>query len=503
VTLAPVDWVIIAAYLVGCIAAGLWMRRYVKDTEDFTVAGREMDVNLGIASLAATEMGLVTIMYCAQLGYEKGLAGATIGLVWAACLWLVGLSGFVIGPLRAAGVVTIPELFEKRFGRRVRMLAGGVIALGGVLNMGIYLRLGGEFLVHVCHMPAGALQWVMTALLAIVLLYTVLGGMLSVLVTDYLQFLVMGLGIVVTSALVILRTGWGELLAGLWGHWSHAPPGSGAADPFDPFAASSFGIGYLGWQTLMILSAVTSWQTMIARVLASRDERTAGLIYRRTALYFVGRFALPGLWGAAAFVHFQGRGGLPEGLTSLTAMPAYLNTLLPVGVIGLVIAAMLAAEMSTDSGYLLTWATVIYNDLVAPLSRRPVSDATRLFITRTLVVAIGVFLLFFGLWYEIPGNAWDYLSVTASIYLSSIFTLLVGAIYWRRANATGAVCALLLGAIGPLAFLVVNAGVDKARHISPEIAGASSYLLAFAGMIVGSLATPAPAPSGPPSPTRT
>jgi SSS family solute:Na+ symporter len=499
VTLSPIDWIIIAAYLAGCVAAGLWMRRYVNDTEDFTVAGREMDVNLGIASLAATEMGLVTIMYCAQLGYEKGLAGATIGLLWALCLWVVGLSGFVIGPLRAAGVVTIPELFEKRFGKRVRMLAGGVIALGGVLNMGIYLRLGGEFLVHVSDMPAGSLQWVMTALLALVLVYTVLGGMLSVLVTDYLQFLVMGLGIVVTSVLVIMQCGWGHLLTGLWDHWSHAPPGSAAANPFDPFAASSFGIGYLGWQTILVLSAVTSWQTMIARVLASRDEKTAGLIYRRTAFYFVGRYALPGLWGAAAFVYFQGQGGLPEGLTSLTAMPAYLKTLLPVGVIGLVIAAMLAAEMSTDSGYLLTWATVIYNDLVAPLAKRPVSDNTRLFITRALVVAIGVFLLFFGLWYEIPGNAWDYLAVTGSIYLSSIFALLVGALYWPRANATGAVCALILGTIGPLTFLVVNACVDKAHHISPEIAGASSYLLAFAGMIVGSLATPAQSPSAAPA----
>ena len=82
-TLAPLDWAIIVIYLVGCMVAGLWMRRYISHVDDFTVAGRELDVNLGIASLAATEVGLVTIMYTAQLGFEKGLAGATIGVIWA------------------------------------------------------------------------------------------------------------------------------------------------------------------------------------------------------------------------------------------------------------------------------------------------------------------------------------------------------------------------------------------------------------------------------------
>jgi SSS family solute:Na+ symporter len=109
--------------------------------------------------------------------------------------------------MRAAGVMTIPELFEKRFGTRVRWLAGLFIVLGGVLNMGIFLRVGGEFLVHTTGVSVKYLEWIMTGLLGLVLLYTVLGGMLSVLVTDYLQFLVMGLGIVITSIWVIADVG--------------------------------------------------------------------------------------------------------------------------------------------------------------------------------------------------------------------------------------------------------------------------------------------------------
>src|SRR5438552_14319911 len=171
-------------------------------------------------------------------------------------------------------------------------------------------------------------------------------------------------------------------------------------------------------------------------------------------------------------------------------MPAYLSTILPVGIIGLVIAAMLAAEMSTDSGYLLTWATVIYNDLILPCVRRPLTPQKKLFLTRALVLGIGVFLVFYGLWYQMPGNAWDYLAVTGNIYLASVFTLLAAGLYWRRASATGAYAALVFGAVGPLTFLIVNEIVPKASQISPQIAGASSFALAFLGMIIGSLFRP-------------
>lgn len=482
-TLSPLDWLIIVAYLAGCMAAGLWMRRYVRGVEEFAIAGREMNVNLGIASLAATEMGLVTIMYTAQLGFEKGLAGASVGVIMAAAFYLVGRTGFIIGPLRTAGVMTIPELFEKRFGGRVRWLAGLFVVLGGLLNMGIFLRLGGEFLVWSTGLPPAWLEWVMTGLLGLVLVYTALGGMLSVLVTDYLQFLVMGVGLVVTSVFVLMHGGGWDLFASLQAGWES---GRIASHPFNPFHESSLGWGYLLWMLLLQVAAATTWQTVVSRVLASKDASTARRMFTRTSFYFVGRFLLPGLWGAAAFLYFAQQGGLPEGTTTLTAMPTYLGVILPAGLIGLMIAAMLAAEMSTDSGYLLTWATVIYNDLVTPCLRRPLSPRGRLLLTRLLVLGIGVFLLFYGLWYELPGNAWDYLAVTGNIYLASVFTLLVGGLYWRRASRTGAYAALILGAIGPVTFLLLG----QRFAIAPEVAGTAAFGLAAAGMIAGSLLNP-------------
>ena len=504
--ISPIDWVIVAIYLIGCIIAGLWMKRYVSGVEDFAVAGREMDLNLGVASLAATEVGIVTVMYVAQAGFNGGFAGAMPGILTATAMFLVGLTGFVIKPLRKAGVITIPELLEKQYGKRVRWLAGLVIVLGGVLNMGIFLRLGGEFLIYVTgYDPAtlptftigvlqfSALELTMIILLLIVLLYTALGGMVSVLVTDYLQFLIMGAGIVITSVMVLWDTGWSNLVNTLWeGHLqANATEVFGKetakdlTNPFNPFVIGGIGVTWIIWQSIHALSVVTTWQTTVSRVLAAKDVATAKAVYCRTAFYWVGRWSLPGLWGACAFVYFYNRGGLPGGMESIHAMPAYLHEILPTGLLGIVLAAMLAAEMSTDSGYLLTWATVIYNDLIMPVKRVPFNPKTRLLIVRSLVVVIGIFLVFYGLCYKLEGSAWNYLSLTGNIYLASMLALLVCGLYWRGANSWGAYTAIILGAAGPITFLVVNA--IKPGVIPAEIAGLGAFVLAFAGMFVGSL----------------
>src|SRR5437762_9845528 len=143
------DGSIVGLYLLVTMAAGVMVRKYVSNVEHFLVAGREMDVYLGVASLAATEFGIITAMYTAELGYKNGFAGAIPGILEAVAMLAVGLSGFVINPLRESGALTIPELLDRKFGSQVRWLAGLVIFLGGLLNMGIFLRVGGEFLMIV------------------------------------------------------------------------------------------------------------------------------------------------------------------------------------------------------------------------------------------------------------------------------------------------------------------------------------------------------------------
>jgi len=145
-----------------------------------------------------------------------------------------------------------------------------------------------------------------------------------------------------------------------------------------------------------------------------------------------------------------------------------------------VVAAMLAADMSTDSSYMLAWGSILYNDVICPLRKRPFSDRAGIRLNRIIIAAIGMFLLVYGLWYKLPGRAWDYLTITSNIYLSAISVLLVACCYWKGANGTGAVAGIIGGVIGPVAFLLT--GWD--RHA--ELAGLASYGLSAGGMVIGS-----------------
>ncbi len=476
----PLDWIIVIIYLIATVVAGLWMRRYLGNVGDYIVAGRAMDTYLGVASLAATELGIVTVMYTAELGYKNGFAGMVPGILFCLAAFFLGITGFIIEPLREAGVMTIPELFQTRYSMKVRWLAGVFIALGGILNMGIFLKLGGQFLVYCVGMPENYLEIVMISLLALTLVYTVAGGMLSVLITDYLQFILLGLGIVVTSAFVLHANGWTALADAVRRY--HGDAG------FTPLLGEGQGGGWLFWQALTAFGAISTWQTTIARVLAAKDAKTGRKIYTTVAFYYVGRFGLPGLWAIGALA-VLGDKYLQPGMDSLAAMPIYIGTILPTGILGLVVAGMLAAEMSTDSAYLLTWASVIYNDITRPLIKRPLRPTTEIWITRSLVIALGVFLVFFGLLYPLKGAAWDYLAITGNIYLASILTLLVAALYFPKASTGGAFTALVCGAAGPITFLALGL-IFKDFALPPWVPGIGAFALAALGMIVGSILWP-------------
>ena len=473
------DGSIVGLYLLVTMVAGLMVRKYVGKVEHFLVAGREMDVYLGIASLAATEFGIVTCMYTAQNGYEKGFAGATPGILMAIAMAAVGLTGFVINPLRDSGVITIPELLDQRFGPRVRWAAGVVIVLGGLLNMGVFLRTGGQFLVLVAGLDVRYLEIMMTALLVGVAVYTILGGMLSVLVTDFLQFVVMSAGLILVTILILMNVGWEKLVTTVETHYG---PGG-----FNPFVNPTMGWQYVLFNLMLNTAAVLTWQTIIARVLAAKDTKTGRKVYTRTSFFFVCRFLIPGIWGIAALAT------LGPVANTLEAMPRFLSTAVPAGLMGVLIAAMLAADMSTDSSYMLTWCSVIYNDILAPFRKTPWSERKGLFWNRTIIALIGIFLLLYGLWYPLKGDLWTYLGVTGTIYLASISVLLIACCYWKRANSWGAVASIVVSAVIPVSYLVMEqlpSTADLAKSIGPYYSGIATYLLSGAAMIIGSLLKP-------------
>ena len=473
-----IDWVLTVAYLLASVALGIWAKRYVENLAGYMVAGRKVKVSLGIATFVATELGTVTYVYYGELGYVAGFSGFIIGILAMIAYAVVGRTGFIIENLRRLRVMTIPEFYELRYSRKVRLLGGIILFLGGVLNMGIFLKFDGIFLSEVMGFGPGALAIIMTVMLLIVVSYTILGGMFSIVITDFMQFVVLAFGMLVATVAVLLRVDLTSI--------STAVSNTLGPSGVDPFTNPRFGWTFVLWIFVCSVAAGALWQPGTSKALASESPKVAKKVFFWTGLTFAGRAMIPMFWGVAALAFFG------PGLPSAAAMPKLLGAVVPRGFLGLLVAGMLAASMSTYSAYLLAWSSVLARDVIACARPKDFAESTTVAITRIVAGVIGAFLLVFGLWYQIPDTAFQYLYVTGAMYTSGALGCVAAGMYWRKANTVGAYTSLIMGAVAPAGFLVL----EKSRDALPawltfiadvNIAGILSFVLAALGMIIGSL----------------
>lgn len=490
------DWVIVACYLAATVLIGIFANRYIRDMSDYIVAGRALRSRLAIATMVGSELGLVTVMYSAQKGFTGGFAAFHIGLIAGVVTLVIGLTGFIVVPLRERGVMTIPEFYEQRFGRGVRIAGGLLLALAGILNMGLFLKAGAIFITGLTGLTDPT--WVaifMTLMLALVLAYTILGGMVSVVLTDYIQFVVLSLGIILTCGLALNALGWDTIVATV--REVHGRAG------FDPtHEGAGFGLSYVIWMVFaagIVSSAV--WQTAVMRACAAESTRVVKRLYVGSSIGFLIRFMVPQFLGICALTYFyhhpEGRSlfftdtGAPVADASVTlqAMPLFLSQILPAGVIGLIGAGLLAAFMSTHDSYLLCWASVLTHDVIAPASNERLTTRQRLVLSRALIFFIGCFLLVWGLWYELGQDLWDYMAVTGAIYFTGAFALLLFGLYWKRASSTGAYLAIAAGVCAVAGLTPVKNALGLNAFSEAHI-GLGVTALALLLMVAGSLLFP-------------
>ncbi len=476
------DWIIIVIYLVFTISVGLYAKRFVGDLSGYIVAGRRLKVGAGTATMIATELGTVTIMYMGENGYRNGFSAFIFGIVILIAYFIVGQTGFIIEGLRRLRVMTIPEFYTLRYNRPVRILGGLVLFTGGVLNMGVFLKLDGVFLSHAMGFGDGAVTLIMIFMLFLVGLYTVFGGMISVVVTDYIQFTVLSISMLVATIFAFRAVSLSEV--------SHAVYTSLGEGGFNPFANANLGWTFVFWMLLSNFAAASLWQPGTSRALSAESPKTGKRVFLIASLTFAGRATIPMMWGIIALAMFPGL----TGDAAMSAMPRMLARVLPSGMIGILIAGMLAASMSTYSSYLLAWASVITRDVIWALFKESFSDKTVLTITRIWVVIIGIFLLFYGLWYKMPASALKYMYITGNMYTAGALSAVGFGLYWKRANTVGAYCALITGALAPITFLLLANFADSLPRSIVWLANANysgfiSFGLGAVGMVVGSLLT--------------
>ena len=380
------DYFIVVLYLLTIFYVGIKYRDRSSNFSTFMIAGRKVGLSLGVATMLGTELGLITMMYNAQTGFRDLFAAFHIGLFALAITMLIGVTGLVVVKLRDLRVKSIPEYYQIRFGNKVRIVGAIILVVGGILNMGLFLKVGAIFIQSVFSIPEGdlVLSIIMIVLLLMVLVYTILGGMISVIITDFIQFVVLSLGMILSVAFSIYHLGWTNI-------FTQVELLSLNPDLiYNPI--QSRGGFYITWQVVLGFVSAVIWPTAITRALSLDSSETVRKQYMWSSASFLIRFIVPCFLGICAYVYFNGY--TPDSSwEKLSMMPKYLSEILPVGILGIVVAAMIAAFMSTHDSYLLCWSTIITNDIIDPIKGGRLTSSEKIKYSRIIIVFLGLYIL--------------------------------------------------------------------------------------------------------------
>tara|TARA_A100000164_G_C21883431_1_gene761459 strand:- start:380 stop:1666 length:1287 start_codon:yes stop_codon:yes gene_type:complete len=424
-------------------------------------------------------------MYNAQTGINGLFSSFHIGLAAFIVTLLIGLTGFVVVELRKLRVKSIPEYYNIRFGPNTRIIGAILLSLGGILNMGLFLKVGAIFIQSIFGISNNdnLLTIIMFILLVLVLIYTVSGGMISVIVTDYIQYVILSIGFMFCVFYSIKTLGWNNLFESLEFIVLQNNENYNIDKIYNPI--DRMGGFYISWQVVLGFVSAVIWPTSITRVLSIESSTLVKKQYIWSSFSFLIRFIIPCFLGICAYIYFNGN----IGSQSLSLMPMFLAEILPVGILGIVVAGMLAAFMSTHDSYLLCWSSIITNDIIEPLSNKKLSSDFKIFITRIIILILGIYIFYWGMFYEGSDAIWDYLGITGAIYFTGAISVVVLGLYWKKASSSGAVLSLL----GGLSSLV---GLEPVREYigisieNPAIIGLLSLFFSLCLMIIGSLILP-------------
>ncbi len=474
--LSAIDVVIIAVYILLVFFSGTLVKKYIKGIENFLVAGRSMGFYLGLISLMCTEIGMITYIYYAELGYKAGFAALVVAFPPVVAYLLLGKTGFVIKPLLEMKISTIPEFFSRKFSDGVRFYIGVIMAIGGILNFGVFPGVEANFINIVTGVPHDYILVTMVVMLTIVLLYTLVGGMVSVIVTNYVQYALLSFGMVFITVYGLFDIGWDNIASAV-----SSQLGEKGMNPFFPNALESqFGIGFFIWQFLLWVAILVGWQAISMRLFSSKNTKTGQRIYAWSGLMFLSRAIMPIFWGIMALAV------LGNGVNSLDALPYFVLKVVPSGILGLIFAALLAASMSTYASYLLSWSSVVSQDIIGAIYKKIVgkeaSSKKQLLISRITMAAVMIFIIWWSLFHDMEGYLYFYLNMTAMLFIPGVLASVTLGLYWKKASTWGAYLGITLGAILPLLYLVFPVQV---KQYASEI-GWGGFIAAFAGMIIGS-----------------
>ncbi len=450
------DIVVIIAYLAGMIAVGWWGKRRAKTQTDFLVAGRRLGPLLYTGTLSALVLGGASTISGIGLGYEYGISG--MWLVVAIGSGVLALSLLFAPRIQRLKVFTVSQMLELRYGPGSSVLSG-VIMWGYTLMVSVTSTIAYGTIFNVLF-DFGRTGSILLGG-AVVVLYSALGGMWSITLTDFVQFVIQTVGIFfILLPLAISKAGGFDGISDRLGDTAFDVTAIGGSTILTYFVIWFFGL----------LIGQDIWQ----RVFTARSGEVARWGGTAAGVYCLAYGVAGALIGTAAHVLIPNLENREDAFGEVT------QAALPVGLTGLVLAAALAAVMSTASGALIATATVARHDIVNRIrgERTAHDEHDEVRGNRLYLIAFGVVVIVVAVLLQDVLKA---LTVAYDILVGGLLVPIIGGLVWRRGTGIGALWAMGLGTVATLGTMLY---VGDVYANEPIYVGLGVGLVA---LVVGSL----------------
>lgn len=447
--MSVIDWVIIGLYFVFIAVIGYKTTKQVKTVKDYNVAGEKMSWTILFASLAASILGG---------GASTGMAGNVYqqGYVFMFAFFAYGIASILIGIFiapklkRYKNAQTVGDIMERHYGRKAKLITG-ILSVGlctGILG-GQALALGTMFNV-ILDFPI--ILGIIIGMGAVIL-YTTFGGIMAVIQTDVLQFVLLGIILPLTLLIGINAVGGTDVLVS-------SVPEMHLSFTGDWQTATFIGL----FVTFLLGEALIPPYTQ--RIFTSKDSESARRGYIVSGIFSFGFYFVTATLGLIAFV-------LYPGIQTDTALPSIVKELLPVGMTGLAVAALLAVIMSTASSFLNSTTVSFMRDIFPFIRKTPISDKSELTLGKILTGVIGILAVIFAV--NVPSiiAALEY-----SYYLwapTIVFPLVMG-ILTKKKNVPAGLMSIFVGALVTVIWTFV---LDEPFALSGVLPGFLANVVAF------------------------
>lgn len=428
---------VLIVYVLAMLAIGFWANRYNKDMTDFLLAGRRLGLVLATATLTATYFGGGYVLGLGEYAYVHGWIA-----IWQAIGGGVGfiLVGFMAYRMRELAFFTVPDYLSYRYGgNEVRVLSAllSLVALVGILGAQVLACRSALGIVGV----GNSLGLVLSPLIFVA--YTAVGGLWAVTLTDFVQVLVASIGVFAAAIFVLnYLGGYGAMVGKV--------TAQGLAGPhfFELFGGD---VPLAMWLMIPMAMYTLIGQDVYQRIFAAKDAKTSRASCVLSGILITVICLFPVLIGLSARALF------PDLTQSGEAVPRVITTMFHPIFAGLVLAAVLAAIMSTADSILSAGVSHIIKDFYIETLHRSSSgeqDQKKLLsLSRLWTVILGIGSIAFAT--AVPRIV-DILTYSYFLYTGGVFVPVVGGILWKNATREGAIAGIVVGALTAVIGIVAH-----------------------------------------------